>query len=245
MKAQKYFERYSPEEKKFILDNYKHLSRPQMASALGRTLPSIGHQMSEMKITRGGKKVWTDAELDQLRNDYRNFSRKQLAEKFNVTLPQLVAAVKNHKINSGRTAHFPKGHVPWIKGKKMPAGWGGVETRFKKGQTPHNKLLIGTIITRKYVDGHRYKWQKISDNQWRQVSHIIYEEKHGPIPPGQLVTFKDGNSTNCAIDNLALESKQEHMARYTIARFPPELISTIHLLSKFKRKVKEYAEKQN
>lgn len=35
---------------------------------------------------------------------------------------------------------FKKGMTAWNKGMKLGSDWGGKETRFKKGQEPHNKL---------------------------------------------------------------------------------------------------------
>lgn len=240
----KLFKRYSTEERNFLRENFMTCTSAQMAAGLGRTESSVVWQLVQMKLKRGGKKIWTSEELERLRMEAPRFSRKELAARFNVTVNQVVGAIKNHKIKSGRTGYFSPGHEPWSKGKKMPEGWGGA-TKFKKGQVPHNILSEGTIIIRKYIDGSRYKWIKISKDKWKQLSHVVYDEHYGRVPEGFFVIYKDRNTLNCEPSNLTLESKAEHMKRNTIARFPPEIISTIFLLSKFKRKLKKYAEKQN
>jgi hypothetical protein len=48
--------------------------------------------------------------------------------------------MKAYKIpNSG---WFKKGMETWNKGLKLGSDWGGVNTRFQKGQEPHNKLPV-------------------------------------------------------------------------------------------------------
>ena len=38
------------------------------------------------------------------------------------------------------------------------------------------------------------------------LHHTIWEQRHGPVPPGQTVIFKDGNKNNLSPANLALRS---------------------------------------
>ena len=49
--------------------------------------------------------------------------------------------MKNHKISSGLTGRFEKGHVPYNKGKKFPGT--GNKAAFKKGNIPVNKMKVG------------------------------------------------------------------------------------------------------
>ena len=41
-------------------------------------------------------------------------------------------------------------------------------------------------------------------NKWRQKQLVVWEATHGPVPPGFILIFADGNSHNCALDNLVM-----------------------------------------
>ena len=68
---------------------------------------------------------------------------------------------------------------------------------------------IGTEVIRQ-----GYVWVKVSDKipkkgeqsgqiNWRQKSHIVWEEHHGSLPPnGHTIVFLDKNKQNTDIDNL-------------------------------------------
>ena len=121
---------------------------------------------------------------------------------------QLNAYYKNHGLNSGLDGRFQKGHVPANKGRKgMPMHPNAVTTQFKKGHTPANKTPIGTVLMKD--DG--YLWKKVGEGarDWKQLHRMIWEEAHGEIPEGYLITFKDGNRENVALDNLELITKAE------------------------------------
>lgn len=73
-------------------------------------------------------------------------------------------------------------------------------------------MPVGTILTK--TDG--YLWKKIDDKpggwqqNWRQLHLLVWEEHHGPIPEGYRVIFKDGDRTNCSIENLAMVTMAEN-----------------------------------
>jgi len=127
---------------------------------------------------------------------------------------QMLAYKKNHKLNSGLTGRFLKGHDSPNKGKKMEEFLSPETIKafkknyFPKGNIPHNHLQVGTEITR--PDG--YVWRKIGEpNRWLQKHHILYKQYHGTeIPEGQCVTFLDGDRQNFEKDNLVLISLQEN-----------------------------------
>jgi hypothetical protein len=47
----------------------------------------------------------------------------------------------------------------------------------------------------------------------RQLQHVIWEEFHGPVPPGHQVIFLDGNKRNFDLQNLACMTSAEVLAR--------------------------------
>lgn len=237
--------RFTHAEHEYIRAHYLTETNAQIGAALGRTATSINWQMHKLKLSRGRKK-WSPEEIEKLRAMAPGVSRAELAKHFNVPENILVAAMKNRKITCGLNTRFKPHGVSWNKGKKLPPekiteamkrNW------FTKGHRPHNTGKNGDVSTR--TSGKmKYKWIRISKNNWELLHRHNYKKFIGTIPDTHFVTFKDGNTLNCDPKNLKLEGIQEHMARNTIMRFDPQLRTAIHLLSKFKRKIKQY-EKQD
>ena len=148
----------------------------------------------------------------------------------------------------------------------------GVEHRFKKGNVPHNKGVTGfdpggRVRETQFKPGERigiaakmykpigtervskdgYIERKVNDGKdlhkrWRPVHNIEWEAHNGPIPPGHIVVFRNGDKLDTRIENLELISRAENMRRNSIHRYPPELKQAIRLNKKLRR---EISEKQN
>lgn len=120
-----------------------------------------------------------------------------------------------HKLNSGLTGRFEKGHVPANKGTHPPTRGRMAETQFKKGNLPYDTKPIGYERINK--DGYievKIKMRPSSPdcNDNFKAKHIlVWEQANGKVPAGHNVIFKDGNKQNIALDNLALVSKAEHL----------------------------------
>jgi len=141
----------------------------------------------------------------------------------------------------GKSTRFSNGHVPVNKGKKQTEDMSpemierSKATSFKKGHLPHNHKQIGHQRITK--DG--YIEVKVAEpNRFVLLHRWLWKIWNGPIPKGYVVTFKDGNSQNCNIDNLECISQKEHMAKNTIQRYPDELKNLIRLQSKLNKKIK-------
>lgn len=102
---------------------------------------------------------------------------------------------------TGRDGRIQPGSVSWNKGKRMPYNANSATTQFQKGNAPHNTKYAGheridkkggyvylsieavnphTGYPRRYVLKHKYLW----------------EQKHGPVPPGMCLKCLDGNRQN-------------------------------------------------
>lgn len=129
------------------------------------------------------------------------------------TPTQIMGYYKNHKLNSGLTGRFEKGHVPTNKGRKGYVSPGSEKGWFRKGSQPWDTVPVGTIATK--TDG--YLWKKIDNKpgdwrqNWKQLHLLVWEEAHGPVPEGHRVIFKDKNRQNCAPENLTLVSLAENV----------------------------------
>lgn len=154
-----------------------------------------------------------------IQKNYRGCGPKEMSERLNrmfltnYTKQQLKSYYANHKLNSGKTGKFPKGNVPYNKGRKGVCAPGCEKSHYQKGNLPHNTKEIGYERIRE--DGYtevkiqmRPSRPDCNDN-FVMKHRWIWEQLHGPIPENGVVIFKDGNKRNFDPDNLALITKAE------------------------------------
>jgi hypothetical protein len=135
----------------------------------------------------------------------------------------------------GSSTRFQKGNVPWTQGTRGQQM--SPETQFKPGQRPVNYMPPGS---EKMHMG--YVWVKISEggwpDAWRPKHHVVWKERHGSPPPAtHMLTFRDRNRTNFAIENLELVSRQDWMKRHTLHNLPKELAEMIQLRGAVTRQI--------
>lgn len=119
----------------------------------------------------------------------------------------------------GIGTEFKKGLIPFNKGRKQIVYMcaqnilNSQKGCFKKGDTPHNRLPIGSERISK--DG--YIEVKVQDGKYNgnyEFKHrLMWKEHHGPIPKGMVVIIKVGNRQNFTINDLELISHREHVLR--------------------------------
>ena len=140
-------------------------------------------------------------------------SAAELTELINATFgtaytrQQIKSYRTNHRLNSGLTGRFEKGHAPYNKGLKRGNIYPGMmATQFKKGGVPPNHRPVGSErVTR---DG--YLERKTDEpNVWRQVHVLNWEAVNGPVPAGHCIIFKNGDKLNCDVSNLLLVTRAE------------------------------------
>lgn len=194
-------------------------------------------------------KLFNDAQVEWIKKGYRHLSLNELLHAFNfefhadIKLSQMRAFVKNHKIKSGRTGHFPKGQLPWNTGTvgviKANSG------TFKKGKQPVNHKPVGS--ERLNVDGY-IEVKTEEPSIWKLKHRVIWEESNGPIPIGHKIVFHDGDKLNCCIENLRILSNAELglcNRAYKIGKQPTEIRDSIMLISKIEMKSKDLAKGVN
>ena len=151
---------------------------------------------------------------------YRGVGPKEMSERLERPRKEVLAFYKNHKLNSGLTGHYEKGHMPWTKGKTQAEIAGSEEAYvrmrdhcFKAGHAPHNQLPVGTELVKD--DG--YWWKKIAEpNKWRQMHILIYEETHGvKVGRDDVVIFLDNDRNNLDPENLCRITRREHRVMNT------------------------------
>lgn len=152
----------------------------------------------------------------------------------------------------GAEYRFQPGQVPHNKGMRHPPGWAPgrmAERQFKpgnlSGRAAQLRAPVGTVVIQ--INGYhkvkvRAETQGVrSHHNWELVHVRLWEQHHGPIPPGHAVGFRNGNKADIRIDNLELLSRAELMRRNTVHRYPPELKHTLRALGKLKTAIQKTA----
>lgn len=194
---------------------------------------------------------------DHIRERYPNEPTDLIARDLNISLAKVYRIAKSMGVKKtpeymkthapgwgnlmvhGAKYRFQKGNKPHNTGKKVkPTVYAALEkTMFKKGNKPYNTQPDGTIRVQVKNNEKPYQYIKISDNYWRLLHRVIWEEHNGPIPPKHMVRFIDGNTMNCELSNLECVSMAQNMNENTIRRYPEEIQELIILNAKLNRKI--------
>ena len=212
-------------------------------------------------MAKGSKKLaFTEEELEIIRKLYADTPNKVIATMMPHSFTSIskkaymmgLKKTKEHISKNGRAiataqweelkenglelkSNFKKGHVPWCKGQKLSTEHISKLTGvFKKGQTPHNTLPIGSIR-----NINNYNEIKYANHKWISLARYNWEQVHGPVP-GDMCVFKiDQDKYNDDISNLCLVSRKD-LAKLNRnhARLTPELKEVQILINQIKQKVK-------
>lgn len=256
--------RYSSEHLEFLRQNFKSCRVPELTSkfnerfGLDKTEQQIKSTLKNHKIRcgrprgvrKGERLTYTPEQIKFIKEGYREMDKHELTKFFNnhfgtdKGVNQIEAFIDNHKIRSGRTGRFKKGHKSWNNGL---AGTGVCKPNsgcFKKGCVPGNTVPMYTerlnkegFVEIKVPVTNPYTKAK-SRFMHKQV--WIWEQANGPVPENHVIRFLDGDKTNCAIENLGLFTRAEslEMTRLGFSEAPGETKSTIATLAKLTTKTK-------
>lgn len=239
---------------------YHHHSKAEVARRLGRSEVAVRTRARKLGIAQPPR-LWSAADQDTLRRLYPDTDNTVLASLFNRSMHaihhqahllglhksrdylseysrRLVAEREALGITPGR---FHAGQTPWNFGKKGWTAPGTKNTQFKKGNRPHTWRPIGTEEVR-----NGYLWRKVREdgptqNRCRPVHVLVWEDAHGPVPPGHAIVFKDrGDKTrNITLDRLECISRHELMARNSVQRYPADIRRAITMKARLTRVINE------
>jgi hypothetical protein len=85
---------------------------------------------------------------------------------------------------------------------------------FRKGQTAHNLMPVGTVRLRTHEGDHERAWIKTAEpNEWRPRAIVVWEDANGgcPVPDGCVVHHDNRNALDDRIENLILLTRAEHL----------------------------------
>lgn len=169
-----------------------------------------------MKVSH--QKFYTEPELRLMRAWYHEIGPLPMTRLLNIELgiQRSVASVQNKAAKLGLRYSGPKKclfnsrQVPHNKGKKLPPEWLEKcrKSHFKRGQLPKNTKHDGAITIRHGQN----PYIRLAQGKWKQLARHNWEQANGPIPPGHVVKYLDGNTLNCELDNLTIVSRAEHLA---------------------------------
>lgn len=232
---------YPEEVQRFIADHSEEYSRKELSEELKARFnfektPEALHSWCKARRLKSKPRSGRQCpELSKYPAEMHTYIReiaygrgyKEIAQMVNdrfgegtISFEQVRYYLKNHKIKTGRTGYFHKGHVPWTKSKRIEEIIKDPEkrkrceaTRYKKGNVPINTLPVGAVVVN--TEGYYIRKKQMEGSRWERwefLHRAVWEEHNGPIPEGMLVSFKDSNPLHCDIDNLMLISKAEHAA---------------------------------
>ena len=84
-----------------------------------------------------------------------------------------------------------------------------------------------------------YLRRKVAEpNAWKFVHIIVWEAAHGPVPPGHIVRFVDGNTTNITPGNLVCITRSENSRRNSPwTTMPRELAEVVNMRGQLVRQI--------
>lgn len=188
---------------------------------------------------------YTQEQLDYLKElATQGFFNAEITRRFNEKFgtnksERAIQNIRNkYKIYTSARYYWPKGHVPWNKGKKG-LDIGGKETQFKKGNIPQSYRPVGS----ERVNADGYTEVKVADPSiWEPKHKIVWEQHHGrQVPEGYVVIFGDRNKSNFDPENLLLVSRAQlvRMNQRGLIKSDAELTKTGMLIADILNKVGE------
>ncbi|HZJ80491.1 MAG TPA: HNH endonuclease signature motif containing protein [Dysgonamonadaceae bacterium] len=198
-------------------------------------------------------KPFTKAQEDFVRSQYLTKPIKTMAAELGIHPGRIIRFLKREgleiplEIRKKRRSisQFKKGHKTFNKGMKQ-SDWMSPEDLkkvkkhwYKKGNVPHNVHAEGdgAISIRKDNRGIPIKHIRVSLGIWEPLHRYNYEKKHGPIPEGYMLSFKDGNTLNTEDDNIELITMIENMYRNAKYNYPKEVIPSMTLVKQIENKL--------
>ena len=219
--------KYSKEIKKFIAENVSGKRVSELAdlvnlefgteftkSKMRAYLKNYGLKTGMPTKMKGEGSIYPKEIRKFINENYIGTGHQDMADLLNDTFDtsftkeQMKSYYARMKLDSGLTGYFPKGHIPFNKGKTKY--WvGGEDTQFKKGHKPANCVPIGT----ERINGDDYIDVKVADGKknknWKGKHILIWEKANGALPKGHVIIFGDKNNRNFDINNLILVSRQQ------------------------------------
>lgn len=170
----------------------------------------------------------TDVTFGTLRKEYEcghATLRKALLTQMS---PEEYRALARNRLGTPNAGCFRPGHIPWDKGTKGFSFPGSRATQFQpghlRGQAARNWRPVGTVELKpdrpprrrrgrvNAGPGPRRLWIKVSECRpgqrgWMHYARYVWQQAHGPIPPGMVIVHENGDILDDALSNLRLMTR--------------------------------------
>lgn len=236
--------RWAQEHKDLLTEKYPVLPLKELVTVLPYNAKKIKNAAARYHLKKKGRlHAWRYEDELRLIELFPNNSNAEIGQMLGKSESAIMAA--GFKLQLRKTeaflhersskTFFKPGQPAWNKGMKG-LDFGGKETRFKKGQQPHNTLPEGTVTVRRDKRGIPYQFYHCGSSSMHL--HVkVWKDVNGQPPKGHCITFKDGDTMNAALENLECISRVELMKRNSIQNLPEELKQTAHLRGVLNRKI--------
>jgi hypothetical protein len=234
--------KYTEQELDYIRENWQQMSDRQIAEHLGRGVNGIKSKRYNMGLTQTNhwsaeevgilKRHYADTSNSDLQEllpdrDEQAIYHKAYTLRIHKDPEWLNAKRRRQGKRLGhspeaRATRFGKGHTPFNKGMKRSEFMSREaievckQTQFAEGHTPANEKYDGAIsIRHNHPDRGEppYMFIRLAKNNWVPYHRHLWKKHRGEIPEGRLISFKNGNSMDCRLDNLECITKAEHARR--------------------------------
>ena len=224
---------------------YPEADLRELAAQLGVTVGAVKKKAYHMRLRRkiGRHEPWSEEDKATLTRLYPDTSNSELAKMLGRTICGVntmanilgLRKTPEYLSETGRRScehpnqvatRFKSGHISHNKGRRVDE-WMSQEARerwkntwFHDGHTPHNAKPVGYERT----DKEGYILIKVAEHRRMVFKHRwIWEQANGPIPDGMMLKFKDGDKSNCILDNLVLMTRAQHMVGITSSMSPEHI----------------------
>lgn len=210
---------------------------------------------------------WTPEMEAQLRKLYPHARTEDVAEQMGIRVRQVNAAAFRLRLHKSReylaseqstrlrpgsapnAGTFKPGHATWNKGMNYAAGGRSIETQFKPGHRGGRAAVLWRPVGSLRLTHDGTLQRKVTDTgntarDYVSVHKVVWEQAHGPVPPGHIVVFKPGLRTSdeesITLDRLELVSRAENMRRNSRhTRYPHEVNKLMQLKGVLTRKISQ------
>lgn len=176
---------YTKEQDEWLNVNYYNYSREQLSIEFNKKFnlnqskyAVATHCLDVLNVTRKHPvHKFTKAQDKWLCDNRSNYTTVKLTELFNKKF--------NTNLSHGSIQH----HI-------LDALHIKIEDPDKKNMPIGKQTITSDKVVKIKVSNNK------RHNNWKLLGHLVWEQHYGPLPKGYRIIFLDGDSTNCAIENL-------------------------------------------
>lgn len=150
--------------------------------------------------------------------------------------------LSEEQLEQRRKSQFKKGHSTHNKGVPMPEHVREKlkHTWYQKGHQPKHALYDGAITIRNDKEWGQIRFIRVDKGRWIPLHHYVWQQAGNEVKEGHVIIFIDGDTSNCAIDNLQQITCADNMRRNSIVNYGKEFQSLCLTIASFKRRLKKY-----